>query len=127
MQIDNDLNTFQLDADETAHFESLPADIKLRLALLSQGAVITADIAESFRVDEMSELKDDPLAVPFLLTVNCSRLIRISVKSLLLGYLTGAATTIRASFDALLLLNLFIESPEEIASVLSLPSLDAGV
>jgi len=119
-------STLHLDEDEATHLKQIEPEIARMISLANDGALLSlAGITDGCKrkVPEIGS----PTSIEALLLVKAANLVRLATMSLSLGYYTGCSTLLRAAFESVAYLFLFIEDPDEIKLWLKLelhPTLD---
>lgn len=115
-----------LDEDEVNHWKQIKPEVERMIRLANDGASLSLyGIANGCRL-KVPEI-GSPISIEVLLVVKAANLIRLASTALSLGYYPGCSILLRATFESLAYLFLFMEDPDEIKLWLKLelhPTLD---
>lgn len=107
------LNLLQLDEDEIEHRTKIEPEVSLMLQLAKRGAVLSlAGIADGCKWK--TPIVGSSTFIEVLLVMKAANLIRLAIIALSLGYYPGCSVLLRAAFETVAYLFLFIEDPDEI-------------
>lgn len=109
----DNLHSLHLDEDEIEHRTKIEPEVYRTLQLANRGAVLSlAGIADGCNCK--TPIVGSSTYIEVLLVMKAANLIRLAIIALSLGYYPGCSVLLRAAFETVAYLFLFIAEPDEI-------------